>query len=47
MMQNPDISSNSEKLMEVMDQHKSNLDLMIQLQAKYDEAMEAWLLSQE
>jgi ATP-binding cassette subfamily F protein 3 len=47
MMQNPDISSNSEKLIEVMNQHKANLDLMVQLQAKYDETMEAWLLSQE
>jgi hypothetical protein len=46
-MQNPDISSNSEKLIEVMNQHKANLDLMVQLQTKYDETMEAWLLSQE
>ena len=30
-----------------MDAHKANLELMIQLQAKYDETMEAWLLSQE
>ena len=47
LMQSVEVSSNSEKLMEVMDAHKANLELMIQLQAKYDETMEAWLLSQE
>jgi hypothetical protein len=47
LMQGSEVSSNSEKLMEVMDAHKANLELMIQLQAKYDETMEAWLLSQE
>jgi len=30
-----------------MDSHKANLELMIQIQAKYDVTMEAWLLSQE
>jgi hypothetical protein len=47
LMQSSEVSSNSEKLMEVMATHKANLELMIQLQAKYDETMEAWLLSQE
>jgi len=47
LMQSSEVSSNSEKLMDVMGTHKANLELMIQLQAKYDETMEAWLLSQE
>jgi ATP-binding cassette subfamily F protein 3 len=47
LMQSSEVSSNSDKLMEVMGTHKANLELMNQLQSKYDETMEAWLLSQE
>lgn len=47
LMQDPEISSNSEKLIEVMDQHKANLEVMLELQSKYDQTMEAWLESQE
>ncbi len=47
MMHSEEISSDSDKLVEITIGHKDNSDKIAVLQKKYDEVMEQWLLSQE
>ncbi len=47
MMLDPELSSNSDKLVEITIEHKDNTDKIAELQSKYDKVMEDWLLSQE
>ncbi len=47
MMHSEEMSSDSDKLVEITIGHKDNSDKIAVLQKKYDEVMEQWLLSQE